>query len=468
MIRVESGPGTGKTFGLVRRAQRIVHPEGLGVAGRDVLIVAFNRVIAKQLQVDIDACLHDVPEQNRPIIRTVHALCLTLIGSELRLLLPHEREAMLYDVLCLYPALRAQYETHRKVEQALRDREAKHKDHTTLWQAVRRWLIRHRAQLISDLPGLVLDKLDGGDLEDQVYRHIIVDEFQDLTAGEQKLFLRLRHPNGHFLALETLTKWTDEDIPTDQGAAPRHQCFVNVSTPVRPQSELPRPMEPRDRPLHNPTIATQPTPMGRAALREVGTDAAATQAAAVWLGVVGPIGVQRLRTTARPARLASDRRNRVHQGLQFADIGGVGPGQSRRQRDASPIGDDVVFAPWFGPIGGVWAGLLAAAQRAHRTAVNRCMRPVDPIGGLKFSQKVLMQGLPDAGLMPITQAPPAGHAATAAQFTGQVFPADAGPEHKKDAGECLAVIDWLSSGEAEPARLRWRQQRFDTVPEFVR
>src|SRR5271157_3247137 len=269
-------------------------------------------------------------------------------------------------------------------------------------------------------------------------------------------------------ALETLTKWTDEDIPTDQGAAQRHQCFVNVSTPVRPQSELPRPMEPRDRPLHNPTIATQPTPMGRAALREVGTDAAATQAAAVWLGVVGPIGVQRLRTTARPARLASHRRNRVHQGLQFADIGGVGPGQSRRQRDASPIGDDVVFAPWFGPISGVWAGLLAAAQRAHRTAVNRRMRPVDPIGGLKFSQKLLMQGLPDTGLMPITQAPPAGHAATAAQFTGQVFPADAGPEHKKDAGECLAVIDWFSSGEAEPARLRWRQQRFDTVPEFVR
>jgi len=201
IIRVESGPGTGKTFGLVRRARRIVHPEGLGVAGRDVLIVAFNRVIAKQLQVDIDECLHDVPEQNRPIIRTVHALCLTLIGSELRLLLPHEREAMLYDVLCLYSALRAQYETHRKVEQALRDHEAKHKDHTTLWQAVRRWLIRHRAQLISDLPGLVLDKLDGGDLEDQVYRHIIVDEFHDITACEQQLFLRLRHPNGHFLAL---------------------------------------------------------------------------------------------------------------------------------------------------------------------------------------------------------------------------------------------------------------------------
>jgi hypothetical protein len=270
------------------------------------------------------------------------------------------------------------------------------------------------------------------------------------------------------LYLETLTKWTDEDIPTDQRAAQQHQRSVNVSTPVRPQSELPRPMEPRNSPLYNPTIATESTPMGRASLREIGTDATATQAPAVWLGVVGPISVQCLRTTARPARLASDRRNRVDQALEFADIGGVGSGQNRRQRDASPIGDDVVFTPWFGPIGGVWAGVLAAAQRTHRAAVNRRTRPVDPIGGLKFSQQLLMQGLPDSGRLPITQAPPAGHAATAAQFTGQVLPADAGPEHKKYAGECLAIIDWLSAGEAEPAWLRRRQQGFNTLPKFIR
>ena len=99
-------------------------------------------------------------------------------------------------------------------------------------------------------------------------------------------------------------------------------------------------MEPRDRPFHNPTIATQPTPVGRAATRDMGTNAAATQAAAVRLGVVGPIGVQRLRTTARPARLASDRRDRVHQGLQFGDIGGVGSAQGRCQRYASTIRND--------------------------------------------------------------------------------------------------------------------------------
>lgn len=53
-IRVEAGPGTGKTFGLVRRVERILHPEGLAASGRDVLVVAFNRVISKQLQLEDD------------------------------------------------------------------------------------------------------------------------------------------------------------------------------------------------------------------------------------------------------------------------------------------------------------------------------------------------------------------------------------------------------------------------------
>lgn len=33
IILVEAGPGTGKTFGLVRRVQRVVHPEGLKCSG---------------------------------------------------------------------------------------------------------------------------------------------------------------------------------------------------------------------------------------------------------------------------------------------------------------------------------------------------------------------------------------------------------------------------------------------------
>jgi superfamily I DNA/RNA helicase len=164
IIRVEAGPGTGKTFGLVRRVQRILHPDGLNVPGNQVLVVAFNRVIAKQLRKDIEKRLANSPHNGDPIIQTVHALCLQVLGTQLRILLPHEREAMLYDVLQEYPSLRRRHGKHKKAEQALSDHEANIRDDYELWQAVVRWLKRHHAQLMDDLPRLLLDRLHGGDL----------------------------------------------------------------------------------------------------------------------------------------------------------------------------------------------------------------------------------------------------------------------------------------------------------------
>lgn len=169
--------------------------------GSRVLVVAFNRAIAKQLQRDIDERLANSPHDGKPIIQTVHALCLKVIGTHLRILLPHEREAMIYDILREHPALHNKYKKHKKTEQALRDHEAKHSKDMQLWQAVQRWLTRHHAQLIGDLPSLLLDKLQGGDFGDKTYSHVIVDEFQDLTPGEQKLFLKLRAEGGKLLAL---------------------------------------------------------------------------------------------------------------------------------------------------------------------------------------------------------------------------------------------------------------------------
>lgn len=201
IIRVEAGPGTGKTFGLVRRVQRILHPQGLNVPGSQVLVVAFNRVIAKQLQKDIDERLANSPDNGKPLIQTVHALCLKVIRTHLRILLPHEQEAMIYDVLSEYPVLRQKYKTYKRTGQALRNHEAKHREDMQLWQAVQQWLTRHHAQLISDLPALFLDRLQGGDFVDQTYSHVIVDEFQDLTSGEQKLLLKLRGKDGKFVAL---------------------------------------------------------------------------------------------------------------------------------------------------------------------------------------------------------------------------------------------------------------------------
>ena len=201
VMRVEAGPGTGKTFGLVRRVQRLLHPDGLAARGREVLVVAFNRVIAKQLETGINEALAASPHDGNPAIRTVHALCLGVIGGDLRLLMDHEREAMLYDVLEEHPELRARLRRQPAANQALHDHEARHVEDVALWQAVFRWLTRHQARLISELPGLLLDSINQGDYSDLQFKYIIVDEFQDLTPGEQNLFFRLRRDGGQFLAL---------------------------------------------------------------------------------------------------------------------------------------------------------------------------------------------------------------------------------------------------------------------------
>ena len=69
--------------------------------------VAFNRVIAKQLKAAVDKVLAGSPHTLDPVIRTVHALCIEVIGEDIRLLLDHEREAMLYDVLVEHSSIGA-------------------------------------------------------------------------------------------------------------------------------------------------------------------------------------------------------------------------------------------------------------------------------------------------------------------------------------------------------------------------
>lgn len=115
-----------QTFGLVRRVERILHPLGVAAKGRGVLVAAFNRVIAEELQQEIGARLKTFEHNGDPAIRTIHALCVQVIGEELRLLLPHERDAMVYDLLQEFPSLKERYKTAKKAHQALRANEARH------------------------------------------------------------------------------------------------------------------------------------------------------------------------------------------------------------------------------------------------------------------------------------------------------------------------------------------------------
>jgi hypothetical protein len=200
-IRCVAGPGSGKTFGLIRRVERILHPAGLGAGGRQVLVVAFNRVIAQQLRDEIAVRLKSFDCDPGPVIQTIHALCVQVIGEDLRMLLPHEVDAMIYDLLQEYPEVSNIYHSFRDAGRAIREHDAGHAEHLVLWMAGQEWLVRHKAHLVGDLPRLLLERLKGGDFPEQGYDYVIVDEFQDLTRGEQELVFRLRRPGGQFLAL---------------------------------------------------------------------------------------------------------------------------------------------------------------------------------------------------------------------------------------------------------------------------
>jgi hypothetical protein len=62
----------------------------------------------------------------------------------------------IYDVLEEHTAVAALYDDFYAADQALRDHVAGHKDHLVLWQAVQKWLLRHKAHLVSDVPKLLL------------------------------------------------------------------------------------------------------------------------------------------------------------------------------------------------------------------------------------------------------------------------------------------------------------------------
>ena len=69
-IRVLSGPGTGKTFGLQHRVARLLRD---GVDAGDILAVTFTRAAANSLKNDLASI--GLPSARLIEARTLHSLC---------------------------------------------------------------------------------------------------------------------------------------------------------------------------------------------------------------------------------------------------------------------------------------------------------------------------------------------------------------------------------------------------------
>ena len=204
-IRVLAGPGTGKSFAMKRRVARLLEVDEIDPTA--ILAVTFTRVAAEDLHRELVSL--GVPGADRLNGRTLHSLALTILmrnhvfavlGRTPRTLNEFEVEPLLADLsavhgnkharrrlILAYAAAWARLQTQEPgytrspADQAFVD------DLVT-------WLRFHEAMLMDEVIPHLYQYLvaNPGAAERQEYRHVLVDEFQDLNRAEQDVI--------HFLA----------------------------------------------------------------------------------------------------------------------------------------------------------------------------------------------------------------------------------------------------------------------------
>ena len=213
VIRVVAGPGSGKTTGLKRRVQRLVRGEG--VRAEKIFVGTFTRAIAGELAeaFGVSVTSDELGEEERKEtveVSTLHSHALRLVrkhatarpGRILRFLLGYESEAMLYDIgECVSGFPR---QSDRRNE--LRRISAVWAEGTELELAgvrgeMDRWLRWHGGMLIEEVVNLARIGLGAGDVPAGQFDHVIIDEYQDLTAAEQQLVEQIWSRTGSLVVL---------------------------------------------------------------------------------------------------------------------------------------------------------------------------------------------------------------------------------------------------------------------------
>ena len=199
VIRVIAGPGSGKTFCLGRRTWRLI--VGDRIKQRKIFVGTFTRAMAKELQNELAAY------QNVKV-STLHSFAYELLrgllqedpealhGMKLRFLLDFERDALLYDLkdeFC-YDYYKCRDEL-LEMEASLAKLDDSY-ENTLFRGAVERWLRRHQAMLVGYVVYLCVNHLQFEDIQPGMFDHVVIDEFQDLTAAEQELIGLLWSCNG--------------------------------------------------------------------------------------------------------------------------------------------------------------------------------------------------------------------------------------------------------------------------------
>jgi ATP-dependent DNA helicase UvrD/PcrA len=200
-IGVLAGPGTGKTtFGLIRRAARLLetnqcHPD-------QILFVTFTRTAAHDLKDKLAAL--GSPGVDQIKAGTLHGYCLGLLQKEAvlaitgrtpRMLLEHESKLMLRDLGAEFGTLDQREAQLLAMEAGWARQLTDHPgaavaaDDVSFQAKALTWLRHHHAMLIGEVVPIAYNYLENNpaDPELAAYRHVIVDEYQDLNTLEHRL-----------------------------------------------------------------------------------------------------------------------------------------------------------------------------------------------------------------------------------------------------------------------------------------
>jgi DNA helicase-2/ATP-dependent DNA helicase PcrA len=205
-MRVLAGPGTGKTFAMMRRVARLLES---GVQPAGILAVTFTRTAAHDLVDQLEDL--GVAGADQVPAKTLHSLSFSILGRAAvflatgrtpRPLLACERKMLVNDLAGQFGGKRA---VGRLIE-AFQAYWARLQHHTPGWPTdpveqhfdndLKAWLRFHKAMLVDELVPIAYDfvRQNPGHQDVPVYTHVLVDEYQDLNKADQALIDQLAGP----------------------------------------------------------------------------------------------------------------------------------------------------------------------------------------------------------------------------------------------------------------------------------
>lgn len=198
-LRVIAGPGTGKTFAMMRAVARLLES---GAIPERILGVSFTRTAARDLASKVQRL--KAPGSDRVEARTLHSWCLRLLRKcgalhcrreDPRPLMPFEERALVCDLQREFGGktnvkdLLAAFSAYWARLQSQQPGWPTDPTQRRFSKRLDAWLRFHDGMLLDELVSLTYDFIVRNPADPRIpaYDHVLVDEYQDLNKADQDL-----------------------------------------------------------------------------------------------------------------------------------------------------------------------------------------------------------------------------------------------------------------------------------------